>query len=248
MVLGFSNAGIALFNQFCSLSAEARQRVPTARNRKCSWATGGTYNQLRSALVTYTAFRMQLLKTDDANACFNRRKQERKRRMQLCAVLMVAVSLVLAGCATSGHGEGVAYHDLDAENQEKKEPRYRTTGVDLEWREAASGKFNLGWTRPGEWLIYTVDVKEAGTYRIDMHVACKGPGGRFYLEFDGMDRGVNRTGPITVPDTGGWEHLKPFSHEGVKLAAGRQVMKVVMDTGGTSGSIGDIDYFKFVKQ
>ena len=51
---------------------------------------------------------------------------------------------------------------------------------------------------------------------------------------------MDRTGPITVPDTGGWEHLKPFSHEGVKLVAGRQVMKVVMATGGTSGSIGDI--------
>src|SRR6188474_3893361 len=59
-------------------------------------------------------------------------------------------------------GEGVAYHDLDPQNQEKKEPPYRKTGVDLEWREAASGKFNLGWTRPGEWLIYRVDVKAAG--------------------------------------------------------------------------------------
>ena len=141
-------------------------------------------------------------------------------------------------------GEGIAFHDLDSENQEKKEPPYRKTGVDLEWREAASGKFNLGWTRPGEWLIYSVDVKEAGTYRIDMHVACKGAGGTFRLEFNGVDR----TGPIAVPDTGGWEHLKPFSHEGVKLVAGRQVMKAVMATGGKSGSIGDIDYFKFVKQ
>jgi hypothetical protein len=141
-------------------------------------------------------------------------------------------------------GEGVAYHDVDPENQEKKEPPYRKTGVDLEWREAASGKFNLGWTQPGEWLIYTVDVKKAGTYRIDMLVACKGAGGTFRLEFNGVDQ----TGPITVPDTGGWQHLKPFSHGGVKLAAGRQVMKVVMASGGVSGSIGDIDYFKFVKQ
>jgi hypothetical protein len=186
----------------------------------------------------------------------------------------VATSLALIGCSTSDGGdsrqsstrpylgklhvipgiieledfdegnEGAAYHDLEPENQEKKEPPYRKTGVDLEWREAASGKFNVGWTRPGEWLIYTVDVKQTGTYRIDMHVACKGPGGTFRLEFDGVDR----TGPITVPDTGGWEHLKPFSHVGVKLVAGRQVMKVVMATGGTSGSIGDIDYFKFVKQ
>ncbi len=140
--------------------------------------------------------------------------------------------------------EGIAYHDLDPENQEKKEPPYRTTGVDLEWREAASGKFNVGWTRPGEWLIYTVDVKSSGTYRIDMMVACDGPGGTFHLEFNGVDR----TGPITVPDTGGWQNLKPFSHSGVKLTTGRQIMKVRMATGGKSGSIGDIDYLKFVKE
>ena len=195
-------------------------------------------------------------------------------KMHVSTFLALATALALPGCTTSTStnsslsptrphmgkvhvipgtieledfdegGEGIAYHDLDPENQEKKEPAYRKTGVDLEWREAASGKFNVGWTRPGEWLIYTVDVKQAGTYRIDMLGACQGAGGTFRLEFNGIDR----TGPITVPDTGGWQHLKPFSHGGVKLAAGRQVMKVVMATGGVSGSIGDIDYFKFVKQ
>jgi hypothetical protein len=199
-----------------------------------------------------------------------------KMRMHLSMLLTLtlAMALALVGCSTSGGtdtspsptrpymgklhvipgtieledfdegGEGVAYHDLDPENQEKKEPPYRKTGVDLEWREAASGKFNVGWTRPGEWLTYTVDVKAAGTYRIDMHVACKGAGGTFRLEFNGVDR----TGPISVPDTGGWQYLRPFSHGGVKLIAGRQVMKIVMATGGESGSIGDIDYLKFVKQ
>lgn len=195
-------------------------------------------------------------------------------RLALRLSAALALVLILTGCATSGGGnslpdgtqpylgkhrvipgtieledfdeggEGAAYHDFEPGNLETKQPPYRTTGVDLEWREAASGKFNLGWTRPGEWLIYTVDVKETGVYRIDMHVACKGPGGTFHIEFNGVDR----TGPITVPDTGGWEHLKPFSHPNVKLAAGRQVMKVVMATGGVSGSIGDIDYFKFVRQ
>jgi hypothetical protein len=217
---------------------------------------------------------MQTLKT---SPCLKPRERYRKMRMQVFVVLAAAMwvmILALPGCATSGGGnssaaathpyrgkvhvipgtieledfddgaEGVAYHDLDPENQEKKEPPYRKTGVDVEWREAASGKFNVGWTRPGEWLVYTVDVKTAGTYRIDMQVACDGPGGTFHLEFNGVDP----TGPITVPDTGGWQHLKPLSHEGVKLAAGRQVMKVVMATGGKSGSIGDIDYFKFVKQ
>ena len=74
-------------------------------------------------------------------------------------------------------GEGVAYHDRDPENQEKKRPAYRQGGVDLEWRAAASQEYNLGWTRAGEWLIYTVDVRESGTYRVEMLVASAKPGG-----------------------------------------------------------------------
>lgn len=141
-------------------------------------------------------------------------------------------------------GEGVAYHDLEPANQEKKQPPYRDGGVDLEWREDASQKFNIGWTRPGEWLVYTVDVQEAGTYTIEMMVACDKRGGQFRLEFNGVDK----TGPVEVPDTGGWKNLKPFSKAGVKLEAGRYAMKMVMDKGGEKGSIGDIDFFRFVKR
>jgi len=141
-------------------------------------------------------------------------------------------------------GEGVAYHDLEPENREKHQPAYRDSGVDLEWREDASQKFNLGWTRPGEWLVYTVDVKESGSYTIEMMVACDKRGGQFRLEFNGVDK----TGPVEVPDTGGWTKLKPFSKTGVKLEAGRYAMKLVLDKGGEKGSIGDIDYFRFVKQ
>ena len=141
-------------------------------------------------------------------------------------------------------GEGVAYHDVEPENREKKQPPYRDSGVDLEWREDASQKFNLGWTRPGEWLVYTVEVKETGTYTIEMMVACDKRGGQFRLEFNGVDK----TGPVEVPDTGGWTKLKPFSKTGVKLDAGRYAMKLVLDKPGVKGSIGDIDYFRFVKQ
>jgi len=141
-------------------------------------------------------------------------------------------------------GEGVAYHDTDPENRESHQPPYLVSGVDLEYREDATQKFNLGWTRPGEWLIYTVDVKESGTYTIEMMVACDKRGGQFRLEFNGVDK----TGPVEVPDTGGWTKLKPFSKSGVKLEAGRYAMKLVLDKGGEKGSIGDIDYFRFVKQ
>ena len=141
-------------------------------------------------------------------------------------------------------GEGVAYHDREPENQEKKRPAYRESGVDLEWRAAATQEYNLGWTRAGEWLVYTVDVREDGDYRLEMSVASAKPGGTFHIEFDGVDK----TGPIAIPDTGGWAHLQPLVHDRVRLGAGRFAMKVVMDAEGPSGSIGDIDYFRFVKR
>src|SRR5262245_60923444 len=98
------------------------------------------------------------------------RGQGERMSMQIPALLALATALALVGCSTSGGSdswpgptrpymgklhiipgtieledfdegaEGVAYHDLEPENQEKKEPPYRQTGVDLEWREAASGK------------------------------------------------------------------------------------------------------------
>lgn len=141
-------------------------------------------------------------------------------------------------------GEGLAYHDAEPENLEKKRPAYRDSGVDLEWREAASNRYNVGWTSAGEWLAYTVDVRESGTYRVEMMVASEKAGGRFHVEFGGVDR----TGPIALPDTGGWQRLAPLAKDGVRLEKGTYVMRVVMDADGPSGGIGDIDFFRFVKR
>jgi len=60
--------------------------------------------------------------------------------------------------------------------------------------------------------------------------------------------GKDVTEPINVPDTGSWQTLKLITHKNVVLEKGRYRMKVLMDSVGDSNSIGDIDYFKFVKQ
>ena len=134
-----------------------------------------------------------------------------------------------------------AYHDIDEQNRGEN---YREkTQVDIEKRSDASNGHGVGWTKKGEWLIYTVEVKESGTYSIEIPVASKKKGGVFHIEMDGKDV----TGPISVPDTGSWQTLKLITHKNVKLEKGVHQMKVVMDSEGDSGSIGDIDYFKFVK-
>lgn len=137
---------------------------------------------------------------------------------------------------------GVAYHDVDEENQgaDYREP----TQVDIEARPDASNKHGIGWVREKEWLIYTVDVKEAGAYVLEIPVASNKPGGTFHVEFDGK----KVTGPITIPDTGGWQILKVLTIKDVTLNAGLQRMKLVMDKDGESGGIGDIDLVRFIRE
>lgn len=133
----------------------------------------------------------------------------------------------------------VAYHDIDVKNLGADYRKH--TQVDIEKRDDASNGHGIGWTRKGEWLHYTVKVAEDGVYDIEMPVASNKQGGLFHLEIDGADL----TGPIRIPDTGGWTVLKTITHQGVKLKKGVHTIRVVMDEVGPSNSIGDIDYFKF---
>lgn len=56
---------------------------------------------------------------------------------------------------------------------------------------------------------------------------------------------ADATGPIQVPDTGGWTKLQTIRIDGVRVPAGRTVMKLVMDADGASGYVGDIDCMTF---
>jgi hypothetical protein len=96
-------------------------------------------------------------------------------------------------------GEGVAYHDLDIANNGGQ---YRPAeGVDIEVCYDTSGGYNTGWTSPGEWLEYTVQVPAAGSYLVETRVSSLSGGAKFRLEFNGVDR----TGEIIVPSTTGWQ-------------------------------------------
>src|SRR6185369_5993755 len=74
--------------------------------------------------------------------------------------------------------EGVAYHDATPGNAGGA---YRQTGVDIE--PSTEGGYDVGWTSPGEWLKYTVNVTSAGAYLLEARVASSGPGGKFHVEF-----------------------------------------------------------------
>lgn len=137
---------------------------------------------------------------------------------------------------------GVAYSDVDEIN--RGAPYRDNTQVDIEKRPDASNGHGIGWVRASEWLVYTVIVTTAGNYALDIPVASKHSGGTFHIEFDGKDV----SGPIAIPDTGGWDKLQTLNLKAIKLKKGRQAMKLVMDKNGENGAIGDIDLVRFTKE
>ncbi|USN99731.1 MAG: family 16 glycosylhydrolase [Phycisphaeraceae bacterium] len=130
--------------------------------------------------------------------------------------------------------DGQAYHDTTASNEGGQ---YRTdTGVDIE--ACSEGGYNIGWVREGEWIEYTIDAQQAGTYRIDARTASASAGGTFRLLFDGQDVGAN----FTAPGTGGWQTWTTGSAE-VDLPAGETVMR--FENLGTSSQDFNINRYTF---
>lgn len=151
------------------------------------------------------------------------------------------VPAALPGLVQAEHfdmgGEGVGYHDTDPINSGGA---LRSEGVDLQ--PTIDGGYNVGWMAPGEWLAYTVSVAAAGAYTAEFRVAALGPGGQFHLELGGADV----TGPLTIPDTGGWQSWRVLSTS-VTLPAGPHLAKLVMDRPGAI-AVGNVDWFSIAEE
>lgn len=123
-------------------------------------------------------------------------------------------------------GEGVAYHDTTTGNTGGA---YRTAeDVDLENCSDVGGGSDIGWVEGGEWTKYAVNVQSAGNYDITLRVASPLSGKSLHIEMNGVDK----TGSVSVPNTGGWQTWANVTIPAVSLSAGLQTMKVVMDSAG----------------
>jgi probable HAF family extracellular repeat protein len=136
-------------------------------------------------------------------------------------------------------GPEVAYHDTTAENSGGM---YRQTGVDIEPTADGGGGYNIGWMSAGEWLNYTVSLAATGTYTVQVRVASPAAGGTFHLESNGIDI----TGPLSVPDTGSWKTWTTITRTNIVLAAGVQTLRLVMDTEGATGAVGNFNWVRVI--
>jgi hypothetical protein len=113
-------------------------------------------------------------------------------------------------------GEGHTFHDLSPGNAGGQ---YRADDVDIVC--GSEGTPVLSSLEPGEWLVYTVQVPTAGSYRIDVRYAATGANGAIRVGFAGSDV----TADVALAATGGtWSTTTVVS--GVTLKAGVQALRV----------------------
>jgi Carbohydrate binding module (family 6) len=131
----------------------------------------------------------------------------------------------------------VAYFDLTPANSGGV---FRTTDVDIQATTDTGGGYNVGWVDPGEWLNYTVSIAAPGSYTLDVRVAAITAGGTFRVNVNG----VNVTGPLSVPNTGGWQSWTTVTKTGISLAAGPHVLRLVFDSAGPGGIVGNFNWLR----
>ena len=79
---------------------------------------------------------------------------------------------------------------------------------------------NVGWIDAGDWMDYTIDIPNSGTYTINARVATIRSSAEFQFQVNGT---VLNT--ITMATTGGWQNWTTLSTS-VNLVAGEQTLRI----------------------
>jgi hypothetical protein len=169
-------------------------------------------------------------------------------------------------------GEGIAYHDSDSVNngsgrlnpangsflnefrmKEGVDISYtKTGGIDdnpFNKREPLAGQLYLGWTVPGEWVNYTVVVKESGSYLVAAMYTANADGS-IALSIDGKEA----SGPLHIPSTHNnsdtvawrqWHHWNRLDSLGsLQFSRGTHLLTLKITRNGNM----NFDYLEFTKQ
>ena len=136
-------------------------------------------------------------------------------------------------------GNYVGYFNLDTTDQGSA-PQYRPgTTVGVEGTGDTGGGYDVGYTKEGEYLRYTINVTQPGLYNLQSRVASSGQGGYYHASFSGR----NETGTLFVPVTGAFQSYVTQVSPAFRLAAGKQVMQITLDGKGPSGGMGNFNWF-----
>jgi endoglucanase len=132
---------------------------------------------------------------------------------------------------------GHAYYDVDAADYNLSTGSfqawnsgwsYRNDGVDIETNDdnINSNGYHIGFVNKGEWIKYTVDVKNSGLYKLKIRHASNENGGKAYFTLDDQ----NLTSVITTNSTNGWFNFVTTEINGVVLESGLRTLKLFFDS------------------
>lgn len=116
-------------------------------------------------------------------------------------------------------GNGCAYFD-DSEGNDGGASFRTDEDVDIEDCTDEGAGYNLGWATAGEWVEYTVDVKNPGTYNLVIRAASENAN-TISITSDGEDLVKS----ISIPSTGGWQQWQDVTVKDVVLKQGIQVLR-----------------------
>ena len=122
--------------------------------------------------------------------------------------------------------DGLTYHDSDTRNDGVRTYRTNGGGIDLLLVDTA---YVVGHTVAGEWMEYTVNVKEAGLYGFDALVSAGAYGASFQMALSNYDLQTNLTNEIPVPchELGDWDKFITVSGQMlVPLSEGKQKIRI----------------------
>ncbi len=105
---------------------------------------------------------------------------------------------------------------------------YRNDGVDISRDSSKYEAYYVSSIESGEWLQYTVSVKESGVYTLKLGVASAQADGLLSLSVNGE---MSAKG-IAVPNTGGPADFREVELKNIRLNKGKQVLRVYADNGG----------------
>jgi len=121
-------------------------------------------------------------------------------------------------------GEGLTFHDSD--NTREGDTEYRKDGEGVDFVKGNGGTA-IGYTAEKEWLEYSIDVQEAGTYQYVATVSSGTSGSGFSIGIQ-KNGGMITLAKVSVPQTGNnnWDTYKTVEGQlSQDLEVGQQIMR-----------------------
>ena len=132
--------------------------------------------------------------------------------------------------------EGFAYHDTESTNETTKPGGLawnkgytdRNDGVDItKCEDEITNGYQVSWTEADEWLQYTIDVKQAGAYNLEIRYRADSTNGQAKLLINNQP--ITKSIVLPSDQSKSW---KSVIVKKVKLQAGTQRLKLIIEEGG----------------